>query len=136
MIARTEVPLQFRPRLLLAYADSAQAASSCRYFRRLGWEVHLTNTGAEARRLTRLLSPTVVLLDVDLADESGWLTCAKLILEWPQQTVILLSDVVKPADVEFARLTGAAAIAARTANLVDVVETLQQPCEEPVSQLV
>src|SRR3954447_4782484 len=83
MIARTQKPMSFRPRLVLAYADSAHAALSCRHLRRQGWEVHLASSGFEARRLVRLLAPQVVVLDTDLREESGWLTCAKLKLENP-----------------------------------------------------
>ncbi len=67
----------YRPLLVLAYADSAHAAQCGRHFRRLGWEVRLVTTGAEARRLCSMCTPGAVILDIDLPDESGWLTCAR-----------------------------------------------------------
>jgi DNA-binding response OmpR family regulator len=113
MIARTEKPLSFRPRMVLAYADSAHAALSCRHFRRLGWEVHLASSGTEARRLARALAPAVVVLDTQLRDESGWLTCAKLVAERPGQKVVLVGVGLTPESYRFAHFVGAAALVNR-----------------------
>src|SRR5437763_8367400 len=83
-----------RPRLLLAYSDSAHASRCVRYFRRLGWEVHMVASGVEAQRLAGELMPQVIGLDVDLPDESGWLSAAKIRIAPPEQRVILLADHV------------------------------------------
>src|SRR5438105_1315286 len=113
MIARSELPLYFRPRLVLADNHSAQAALTCRQFRRLGWEVHLASSGPEARRLARLLEPQAVILDIALRDESGWLTCAKLTQENPDLKVVLLADRVTETLGRFGQFVGAAALVAR-----------------------
>jgi DNA-binding response OmpR family regulator len=105
----------------MAYADSAHAALSCRRLRRLGWEVHLTRSGPEARRLAQELEPTVVVLDADLGDESGWLTCAKLVRERPGQKVIVVSEEVTTESERLAGHVGAAALVRRdeaVANLI------------------
>jgi len=81
----------FRPLMILAYADSAHAANCGRYFRRLGWEVHLVATATEAWRLLNIFSPQAVVLDTELPDESGWLTCAKITHRNPEQRVVLLT---------------------------------------------
>ena len=117
MIARTQKPLSFRPRLVLAYADSAHAALSARHLRRLGWEVHLASSGPDARRLAAALAPEVVILDTQLPDESGWLTCAKLTLSRCEFKVVLLTDVVTPEMEDHADLVGAAALVCRGAAL-------------------
>jgi CheY-like chemotaxis protein len=106
----------YRPRLVLAYADSAHAAVACRQLRRLGWEVHLTSRGTEARRLARELHPDVVVLDADLHDETGWLTCAKLTQERPGQKVVLVSDSASAREERFRELVGAAAVVRRSAG--------------------
>ena len=41
--------------------------------------------------LTKKLAPAVVVLDVDLADESGWLVCDKLNREHSGPKVILVT---------------------------------------------
>jgi CheY-like chemotaxis protein len=117
MIARTESPLYFRPCLVLADSNSAQAALTGRQFRRLGWEVHLASSGPEARRMARLLAPQVVVLDTALRDESGWLTCAKLTQETPELKVVLLGDSATEIDQRFAEFIGATALVARAAGV-------------------
>src|SRR5947209_20391828 len=89
-MVRDNHPHQHRPRLLLAYSDSAHASRCVRYFRRLGWEVHMVNSGAEAQRLAGELMPEVIVLDVNLPDESGWLSAAKIRIAPPEQRIVLL----------------------------------------------
>src|SRR5438105_4934227 len=122
MIARTDAPFGFRPRLVLAYADSMHAALSGRHLRRQGWEVHLASCGAEARRLAAALAPKVVILDADLRDESGWLTCAKLTAERPGQKVILVAAEITPEVRDFAAFVGASAVVPRDAGPTGLVE--------------
>ena len=81
-----------RPRLLLAYADPAYASECGRYFRRLGWEVQMVASGCEARQLAGDYRPDVVVLDAELADESGWLTSAKISDENPDLRIVLVAD--------------------------------------------
>ena len=81
-----------RPRLLLAYADGVYASECGRYFRRLGWEVEMVASGAEARELAHDYRPDVVVLDADLVDESGWLTSAKISTENSALRIVLVSD--------------------------------------------
>lgn len=80
-----------RPRLLLAYADAAYASACGRYFRRLGWEVEMVASGAEARVLASEYRPNVVALDAELLDESGWLTSAKISSENPALAIVLVT---------------------------------------------
>src|SRR5437899_1090499 len=81
-----------RPRLLLAYADPAYASECGRCFRRLGWEVEMVASGAEARELAHQYRPDVVVLDAELLDESGWLTSAKISTDNPALRIILVAD--------------------------------------------
>ena len=93
-----DVGMKFRPRLVFGYVDSAHAAQCTRLLRRHGWEVHLVASAAEARRLADDLDPQAVVLDADLPDESGWLTCAKITADHPDQKVILLTAAAESAD--------------------------------------
>ena len=90
--------MKFRPRLVFAYADSAHAARCGRFFRRHGWETHLVASAEEARRLVDRFAPEAVVLDTQLSDESGWLTCAKITAQNPDLKVILLGS--PPADLD------------------------------------
>ena len=126
MIAFTEKPLTFRPRMVLAYTDSARAALTSRQFRRLGWEVHQVTTGPEARRLACALRPQVVVLDTDLRGESGWLTCAKLNLTGAAPRVVLVSADITPEQEAFAELVGASALIAAQAALPALIAEVRE----------
>jgi DNA-binding NarL/FixJ family response regulator len=102
-----------RPRLVLAYADSAQAARCARQCRRQGWEVHQTRSGRGARRLAAVVEPAVVLLDIELGEESGWLTAAKLLLERPRQKILLAGGERTAFREQLALFLGAAGFIAR-----------------------
>jgi len=122
MLAQPERTPGRRPLLILAYADSTYASLAGRYFRRLGWEVHLTSSGTEARRLARTLAPTVVVLDTDLADESGWLTCDKLRRERPNQKVVLVSPNPNEEGRRLAEFVGAATLVCRGVGVSSLIE--------------
>jgi DNA-binding response OmpR family regulator len=121
MIARHSTPTSFRPRMVVAYADSAHAALSARHFRRLGWEVHLASSGPDARQLSRDLAPEVVILDTQLPDESGWLTCAKLVLSDGAQKVVLVSPDATDEEQRLAETVGAAALVSRETGVPALV---------------
>src|SRR5690242_10546534 len=90
-----EIPL-FPPCLILAHADGSFAAATGQALRRLGWDVYLTRSGAEVRRLAGMLAPRLILVGTELPDESGWLTCDKLTAVLPHTRVILLADALDP----------------------------------------
>ncbi len=110
---RLEKNVNYRPRLLLAYADSAHAVQCGRYFRRLGWEVRLVASAAEAYRLVATFNPRAIVLDTELPDESGWLTCAKITLVNPGPKVILLAPARTAEAQEQTREVKAAALFTR-----------------------
>jgi DNA-binding response OmpR family regulator len=125
MNAPANKPVAYRRRLVLAYADSAHAVLCCRQLRRLGWEVHLTASGTEARRLAQTLEPAVVVLDAALRDESGWLTCAKLLHDRPGQRVVLVTDEVTSEGERLAGHVGAAILVRRSAGAAALVDQVQ-----------
>jgi DNA-binding response OmpR family regulator len=120
MTGRIAPSIPRRPRLVLAYADSAYASLCARHFRRLGWEVHLASSGPDARRLVACSEPHVVVLDTQLPEESGWLTCAKLTVGAAPLRVIMVASELTENNLQKARDAGAAAIVAKTNG----VETL------------
>jgi CheY-like chemotaxis protein len=111
--------------MVFAYADSTHAVLCCRQLRRLGWEVHLTRSGPEARRLARSLQPATVVLDIDLHDESGWLTCAKLTQEQPNLRVVLVTGAtMSDLSCQRAHHAGAATLVHRTDGATALVGDL------------
>jgi hypothetical protein len=92
MLRRNLKELGSRPRMLLAYADAAHASECGRHFRRLGWEVQMVASGAEARELADRFNPDVIVYDADLRDDNAWLTSADV------QVVIVANDAAQHAD--------------------------------------
>jgi DNA-binding response OmpR family regulator len=113
MIAATDALARCHPCLILADADEAFAAKVERSFRRLGWDVYTARSGPEARRLARMLEPSLVILDVKLPEESGWLTCDKLTREFASLWVILVDAKPDEQDQRFASFVGARALVDR-----------------------
>jgi CheY-like chemotaxis protein len=113
-MVRDNSSFQGRPRLLLAYSDSAHASRCVRFFRRLGWEVHMVASGVEAQRLAGELMPRVIVLDVELPDETGWLSAAKIAIAPPEQRVILLAGHVDEHLQQRAQSLGVAGLVRRS----------------------
>ena len=112
-----------RPCLVLATSDFAYPSETLVRLRRLGWDIYQAEVGPEARRLARLLEPTVVVLDTDLAEESGWLTCAKLESERPGGEVVLVASEDNAVNRARAEFVGASALVSRQHNLVALLQS-------------
>lgn len=108
--------------VVFANPSSPYADASARHFRCLGWEVHRVDTGLEARRLAGLLRPDVVILDTGLEGESGWLTCAKLTSEKPDQRVILVGQDRDGKAARMAEFVGAEAHVHRDDGVPALIE--------------
>lgn len=113
MPAASEKPAVYRPCLVLAHADAGYASDVARAFRRLGWDVYAAQAGPEARRLARMLEADLVVLDVALLEETGWLTCAKLTQERPAARVVLVSNEPCSKESDLAEFVGASAVVRR-----------------------
>jgi DNA-binding NarL/FixJ family response regulator len=64
----------------------------------------------------------MVILDSELPDESGWLTCAKLTQEQPELHVVLVADHIDASSHQFAYYVGAAALVSRNDGLRALVD--------------
>jgi len=124
MLDRYETDTASPPCLILAHPDTEYEAAIARGFRRMGWDVYLAHSGPEVRRLVRMLDAEVVILDADLPEESGWLTCDKLTREQPFAKVILVSDNLSPRNQELAAFVGASALVGYGDGLTPLAEEL------------
>jgi DNA-binding response OmpR family regulator len=119
----------YRPCLVLAHANAGYAAQAARAFRRQGWDVYHTRSGPETRRLARMLNPSVVVLEADLPEESGWLTCDKLVREQPHRKVVLVGDDFSDECESFAAFIGAAGVVHQCDGAQALVDFV---CDTPV----
>jgi DNA-binding response OmpR family regulator len=92
--------------VILALSDSAMVAATVQRLHRANWRVYRASSCDALRRLTCHMTPDVVVLPADGSDESGWLTCAKLLREIPDLRVIVVGDPTAN-ETEFARFIGA-----------------------------
>jgi CheY-like chemotaxis protein len=115
---------RIRDRLVLALNDTVLAAWIARRLRRLGWGVHLARSAVEARRLTAEFSPQVVVLDTRLPDESGWLTCEKILRDDPTIKVILVASQREQHGRAFANFVGAAALISQEGGVQALIDEI------------
>ena len=116
-----------RDRVVVALNDTVFAAWIARRLRRLGWGIHLARSAGEVRQLTNEFSPQVVVLETQLPDESGWLTCEKILRDDSTVKVVLVASQWERSGQDFAEFVGAAALISQEDGvqaLIDqVVET-------------
>jgi DNA-binding response OmpR family regulator len=113
-----------RPCLVVVYPNATYANAVCRYYRRRGWETHVAASAYEARQLAHALTPEVIVLGTDLPDESGWLICDKLLLERPEQKVVLVTNHSSPINRHFAEFVGAVALVHEEAGIQALAEEI------------
>src|SRR5262245_6957966 len=124
--------MEGRPRLLLVYSDSGYASQVGRYFRRLGWEVRMAPRSCDARKQVADFRPNYVVIDVDMPEESGWLTAAKMMMSPGAARVILQTASRYDHDGRFADFLELDGMAARE----DGVEALAEMIDQHVPQSV
>jgi DNA-binding response OmpR family regulator len=110
--------------VILALPNSAVTAATADQLRRKGWRVYCAETCDALRRLTCRLTPEVVVLPADGSDESGWLTCAKLLRENAGLRMIVVGEATAEGN-EYARFIGIEALVpgdATADELADQVE--------------
>gem|GEM_PF-2433743 len=95
-------------------------------FRQMGWRVSAADGATETRALAQQCRASVVVLHVGQFAESGFLTCAKLVLEMPKARVWL----VGPAEEElerFALFAGAAGYLPEGMSTTEMAEVMSRP---------
>jgi DNA-binding response OmpR family regulator len=96
-------------RAIVALNDGPQTQMVERVLRRLGWAAVRAANADEVRERLKEAPGSVVILAPELADESGWLTCAKLSQPVPSARVLIVGPNT-PRNRMMARCAGAAAL--------------------------
>jgi DNA-binding response OmpR family regulator len=134
MFARSGEAGRQRPQVVIAHSDTAYVLGVARAFRRHGWDTAIAAVGQEARRLAALHSARLVVLETDLPDESGWLTCAKLNVGNAGPAVVLVTEEAAECDADFADFAGAARLVTRDEGFEPLLE--EAGLARPVKQVV
>ncbi len=97
-------------RMVMCLGDLPLSAVIQRYFQERGWKVHLAASGSEVRSLVRECGASVALLaEEPPMQESGWLTCWKLLNESPKTRVVVLGSSHAERGARWAAAIGAVA---------------------------
>jgi len=112
-------------RMVLCLGRLPTAAVIERYFQERGWRIHLAQSGMEARRMVREHRASVAMLAEEAPDqESGWLTCWKLLHELPKTRVVVLGPSHVERGSKRAEIVGASAYLHESTSAATVYRTL------------
>jgi DNA-binding response OmpR family regulator len=110
--------------VVLALPESAVTAEAAERLRRFGWQVHRVADCDALRELTCHTTPDVVVLSADGADESGWLTCAKLMRAMPRLRVLVVGEPTGEA-TRLARFLGVEAPVPADVGAAELADRVQ-----------
>ena len=117
------------PRVVIGHRDPSYAALLGTQLAGVGWESIAVESAAKARLLARSARTVALLLDVDLQDESGWLTCDKVLRERPELCVVLMSKDTRPENRRFATFVGARALVRQKQEVGSLPRAFRACCE-------
>ena len=113
-------------RMVLCLGSLPHAAVIERYFQERGWRVLAANSGAEVRLLIRKYSETVVLLTEESAEESGWVTCWKVLSDRPKTQVCVIGPAPCGRRARLAELVKATAYIPETESAAGIAQILKE----------
>ena len=120
-LARCKEPTRRKtPRVVLG-GEPGFATRTADMLRRIGWDVCTASTSNDLYDFALRKNPLAVVLPVETAGESGYLTCAKLRLTKPKLKVVLIGEPTERGR-QLAGFVGADLIS--EANAVDAVMKL------------
>jgi ActR/RegA family two-component response regulator len=116
--SRSEKTLCRTARLVLALPDNLRTEEMRAYFRQQGWDVHIARSSCQVRKLARQFAPAGIILAAEGTDgESGWLTCAKLLMERCRLRVVLMGEEASLKAERQAAFVGAVAYLTQGASV-------------------
>jgi len=110
--------------VVLALPDAALAAETAELLGEAGWRVARVAGCAELRRLCCRRMPDAVVLPADGPDESGWLTCAKLLRAAPRLRVVLVGEPTA-VNRRLARFIGATAVVPADVSAAELADRME-----------
>jgi DNA-binding response OmpR family regulator len=108
--------------VVLALPHSPFADEAAGRLRRSGWRVYRATDCAGLRHLAWRAMPEVVVLPAEGFDESGWLTCVKLLRSSPRLRVILVGPAGEQA---YAQFVGAEALLPADVTADDLADCIE-----------
>jgi hypothetical protein len=97
-----------------------------RYFQERGWKVQAAASGAQARQFVRECCEPVVLLAEESNEESGWLTCWKVLSDQPNARVCVIGPRPAEEGARLAKLVKAAAYIPESESAAEIALALRK----------
>jgi hypothetical protein len=120
-------------RLIVGHVDDGFVSRVCRHFQEMGWEVHPAETADEVRRQAAVSPASVVILPTEFHEESGWLTCAKLVREHPQHRIILVGEYTTPTLQRYTNFVGGTALLGLDSSMRSLVDEVYAAAQLPLA---
>jgi DNA-binding response OmpR family regulator len=118
-----------KTRVLIVDDEPSVRDSIRQVLERAGYEVTPTADGAEAALHFRAVPPDLVLLDLNLARESGWEVFERLTTQHPSVPIIILTGM--PNQYRTARAAGVGALLEKPVEVRVLLETVKAVLAEP-----
>ena len=99
----------------------------------MGWDVYPADTVEEVRRRAAAVPTSVVILPTEFHEESGWLTCAKLVREHPQHRIILVGPYTTPTLQRYTRFVGGTALLGQDSSMRSLVDEVYAAAQLPLA---
>jgi ActR/RegA family two-component response regulator len=113
-------------RMVVCLGDLPHAAVIERYFQERGWKVEAAKSGAEVRLLVRKCPAPLVLLSERSNEESGWVTCWKVLSDRPKTRVCVIGPRPAAEGARFAEFVKAAAYIPQTESTAGIARYLKE----------
>lgn len=111
-------------RIILALGETMHSRWPYRLLSRMGWDIIDANSGPTVCKLIKSCNTSLIFIDTELDDESGWLTCAKLTMVNSQLQIVLLAPKVDEYEEHFAAVVGATMILPYDTDILSVLYDL------------
>ncbi len=129
----TQAPAIPGGRLIVGHIDDGFVARVCRHFQEMGWDVFPAETADEVRRQAAVAPASIVILPTAFHEESGWLTCAKLVREHPEHRIILVGPYTTPTLQRYTNFVGGTALLGLDSSMRSLVDEVYAAAQLPLA---
>ena len=122
-----DAPRRSAGRMILCLGNLPGMAVIERYFQERGWRIHLAGSGNEAREAAYALEATAAIVaEYAPNEESGWLTCWKLLSGKPKMNIVIVGDRDVDEGSRLADFVGASAYVPASQSAAGICRALAE----------
>ncbi len=114
------------PRALVVDDDPSIVEFVAAVLESAGWQVERAATGNDALSAAHRFRPQVILLDITIPQQSGWLVCAKLKLVSDTPSIIFMTGLSGRQVAQYATQVGADGLLRKPFSPQEILRTLNR----------